>query len=219
MIAFLITIKEYKIITNFILTTSEVSAFDPSTLPTCPGAEEVYTSRTGTIDYPEGNHRYQNNLNCKFTIKAQANQSIKFKFSEFDFEGNYVSQNYDWLKIYDGNNRKIGEYAMSEKPPTDWKQIESNLLFIHMKTDHSTQKKGFVMEWEFKVTDCGCNETGTVRCDQNTGVCKCKANVVGAKCDSCRANYWNFPGIVTNSSLIQYLKHRTHCIYLCRRAF
>merc|ERR1712241_616386 len=131
---------------------SPSKVFDPSTLPTCPGAEEVYTSRTGTIDYPDGNNRYQNNLNCKFTIEAQATQKIKFKFSEFDFEGNHVSQNYDWLKIYDAKmNKNIGEYAMGKykKPPTNWKEIDSNLLFIHMKTDQLTRKKGFVMHWEF----------------------------------------------------------------------
>ena len=58
-------------------------------------------------------------------------------------------QNYDWLKIYDANNKKIGEYATDELPPTDWKEIESNALILWLKTDNSTAKGGFKMEWKF----------------------------------------------------------------------
>ena len=111
----------------------------------------MYTASSGTIDYPEGNKKYEHNLNCNFTIKSQENVAIKFRFLEFDFEGNYVTHNYDWLKIYDANNKKIGEYAMDELPPTDWKEIESNVLIIWLKTDDSTAKGGFKMEWEFVV--------------------------------------------------------------------
>ena len=76
-----------------------------------------------------------------------------------------------------------------------------------MNTDSITQKKGFVMHWEFVIEDCGCNEKGvrTEGCDKTTSDCFCKENVVGKKCDKCKPNYWKFPGIETNSPLIHYL--------------
>ena len=120
-------------------------------LTVCPGAKGIYTDIKGRIDYPEGDSLYENNLDCNFTIKAPENVAIEFKFSEFDFEGNLVSQNIDWLKIYDANNKKIDEYAMDEKPPTEWRTIESNVLILRMKTDGSTSKKGFVMDWRFTL--------------------------------------------------------------------
>ena len=37
-------------------------------------------------------------------------------------------------------------------------------------------------------TPCGCNLDGTVdgTCDKQTGVCTCKSNTQGEKCDQCR---------------------------------
>ena len=172
---------------------SEVSA------QTCPGAKEVYTTSSGTIDYPEGDNKYENYLDCNIIIKAQAHQNIKFKFSEFEFEGN-VAQGYDWLTIYEANNKKIGAYAMgdNEQPPTDWTKTDTNLLILHVKTDRSVRKKGFVMDWEFVVEDCGCNENGTRQdgCNKDTRACFCKENVEGNKCNKCKPKHWGFPGRV-----------------------
>ena len=46
-------------------------------------------------------------------------------------------------------------------------------------------------------TDCKCNERGSVSksCDNNTGRCTCKPNIVGAKCDQCDEGYygWSWP--------------------------
>ena len=47
------------------------------------------------------------------------------------------------------------------------------------------------------LTDCvDCDARGTVdnsdSCDGN-GVCTCKENVEGDKCDTCSAGYYNFP--------------------------
>lgn len=41
---------------------------------------------------------------------------------------------------------------------------------------------------------CDCNPTGSISniCDQFGGMCKCKPNVVGQKCDKCAPATWEF---------------------------
>ena len=42
---------------------------------------------------------------------------------------------------------------------------------------------------------CECDLTGTVDeiCQKNSGVCICKPNFTGAKCDQCAPGFYNFP--------------------------
>ena len=42
---------------------------------------------------------------------------------------------------------------------------------------------------------CNCNEEGSrdVTCDDDTGKCTCKANVIGDKCDFCSPGNFGFP--------------------------
>ena len=122
---------------------------------------------------------------------------------------NQIDNNPTMRVMIEANNKKIGAYAMgdNEQPPTDWTKTDTNVLILHVKTDRSVRKKGFVMHWEFVVEDCGCNQNGTRQdgCDKDTRACFCKANVEGNKCDKCKPKHWGFPGIVTNSPLIHYL--------------
>ena len=43
-------------------------------------------------------------------------------------------------------------------------------------------------------TDCGCNDQGSVNvsCNSN-GMCTCKDNVIGNKCEFCITGYHPFP--------------------------
>ena len=45
------------------------------------------------------------------------------------------------------------------------------------------------------ISACECNEDGSngLSCDDGTGLCTCKDNVIGDKCTQCAAGYWNFP--------------------------
>ena len=48
----------------------------------------------------------------------------------------------------------------------------------------------------FSFVDCACDTQGTVGNDVNcndNGICNCKANIDGDKCDTCSAGYYNFP--------------------------
>ena len=46
----------------------------------------------------------------------------------------------------------------------------------------------------FQILACGCNTHGSdgSSCNSN-GVCSCKANIIGSKCDSCASGRFNFP--------------------------
>lgn len=39
---------------------------------------------------------------------------------------------------------------------------------------------------------CSCNECGTDSCESYNGVCNCMRNVIGAECDRCAYEHWNF---------------------------
>ena len=41
---------------------------------------------------------------------------------------------------------------------------------------------------------CKCNENGSVgdECDETSGQCTCKNNVIGEKCTQCANGYWGF---------------------------
>ncbi|KAK6179097.1 hypothetical protein SNE40_011531 [Patella caerulea] len=45
--------------------------------------------------------------------------------------------------------------------------------------------------------ECECNQQGVIaedlNCDDNTGQCRCQANIGGRKCDTCFAGYYRFP--------------------------
>ena len=41
---------------------------------------------------------------------------------------------------------------------------------------------------------CECNEEGSVgtECDENSGKCTCKENIIGDKCTQCGTEFWGF---------------------------
>ena len=49
----------------------------------------------------------------------------------------------------------------------------------------------------FLHAGCGCNTlgtlSGTLQCDQSTGVCPCKPTVQGGLCEECKDGFYNFP--------------------------
>ena len=46
-----------------------------------------------------------------------------------------------------------------------------------------------------KFEECGCNQEGShsLTCQQDTGKCFCKPNIVGDNCDQCYEGYFNHP--------------------------
>ena len=58
----------------------------------------------------------------------------------------------------------------------------------------------------FQISACDCDTQGSngYSCDAN-GICSCKANILGSKCNSCVGGRFNFPTCQGNHYLIQQL--------------
>ena len=63
-----------------------------------------------------------------------------------------------------------------------------------MQMSHDFQK--------YVILACECNADGRVGediCNAETGVCDCKENVIGDKCDVCKTGHYRFPECLGNS--------------------
>ena len=49
--------------------------------------------------------------------------------------------------------------------------------------------------WHFSFLECLCNVEGseTAACDETSGKCTCKSNVIGDKCTECASEFYGFP--------------------------
>lgn len=71
---------------------------------------------------------------------------------------------------------------------------------------------------------CVCNAEGTVnggRCDDNTGLCQCKMNVEGPRCDRCKRGYYGLSasnplGCTSESGAFLDLFSTTHTLSTAR---
>ena len=72
------------------------------------------------------------------------------------------------------------------------------------------------MRYVFFFSECGCDENGSDGngCNED-GVCTCKPNVDGDKCDKCKPNFFQFPSCKApeTSGRQAVLKHENwHCL-------
>ena len=56
------------------------------------------------------------------------------------------------------------------------------------------------LEWfylQFYFSACGCNKDGRTSetCDDKSGKCNCKDNIVGNKCDEAAKSFYGFPNV------------------------
>ena len=55
-----------------------------------------------------------------------------------------------------------------------------------------TQLKSLFIK-SFTACNCVTEGSKSTTCDDKTGACECKANIVGEKCDACTDEFYNFP--------------------------
>jgi len=169
-------------------------------LPSETCTQETYNGETGIIDYPGGDKKYVNNLNCKFKISVPEDHLVQFKFSRFDFEvlgvGTKCDASGDWLRFIDGE--KVSEPTIDfckSGPGANQSYLSTrNEITLWMHSDEGVGGKGFKLDWTSvePEPDCECNDIGTDKktCKNETEKCKCKPSYTGEKCEECSGDYW-----------------------------
>ena len=66
----------------------------------------------------------------------------------------------------------------------------------------------------FFLSECECNEDGSVNelCDEASGKCTCKENVIGDKCTQCATEFW---GIISNCEGISTYLIKNGQVFWC----
>ncbi|KAI4871253.1 hypothetical protein NFI96_019773 [Prochilodus magdalenae] len=111
------------------------------------GCGGYLTSSTGMFGSPDidFNGKYENYLDCLWTIAVSPNKAINLTFSTFELEAPTGSDcRYDYVKIYDGDNVNYpvgGTFCGSTKPA--FFVSASNFLTVQFITDGSVAFKGF----------------------------------------------------------------------------
>ena len=98
-----------------------------------------------------GPNNYGNNINSTTTIAPTGASKITLHFSLFDFESNY-----DYLKIYDGNNTSaplIGIYDGNTLPNGGTIIANSGAVTLVQTSDVAVTKAGFVTTWQCTYTN------------------------------------------------------------------
>ena len=59
-------------------------------------------------------------------------------------------------------------------------------------------KKKIIITILFLFSECLCHADGAVDidCTEDAGICTCKPNIVGEKCDKAAPGYYNFPEVI-----------------------
>uniref|UniRef100_A0A672HTS6 Cubilin (intrinsic factor-cobalamin receptor) n=1 Tax=Salarias fasciatus TaxID=181472 RepID=A0A672HTS6_SALFA len=99
----------------------------------------------GTFGSPDPNldGRYEQRMNCLWTVEMPINNAVNLTFSSFDLETSSDCR-YDSVKVYDGDNVNfplVGAFCGNSTPAPF--VSSGNFLTIHFVTDGSVQKRGF----------------------------------------------------------------------------
>ena len=77
-------------------------------------------------------------------------------------------------------------------------------LLIHIHYSYCISST--ISTFKNQIPACACNTQGSYGTSCNAdGICSCKANIIGSKCDSCAAGYFNFSTCQGKVYLISYL--------------
>ena len=114
--------------------------------------------------YLESDHNYSDLFDQTWTIHRKGATSITLTFSSNTF----VEQRYDFIYLYDGNNKLIGEYTGGELAARSI-TVSGDTVKIRLKTDRSQTYYGF------KLTDISAEyaieySTGDLNADGETDI-------------------------------------------------
>ncbi|XP_069007315.1 cubilin [Embiotoca jacksoni] len=115
----------------------------------------TYEQEYGYLMSPGWPNIYPHNMDCIVLLKAPPGSYISFFFNNFDLE-NHRNCRYDYLEVRNGStvdSPLIGRFCGSALPDPVFPQ--SNLLYLHFKSDFSTARDGFEATWTSSPHGCG----------------------------------------------------------------
>ena len=116
----------------------------------------------GTFFAPEGEFKsplypngYPNNIRCVWKIATDPERRIAIGVKEDNFHveqgSTKYSCNYDWISIYDGENkggRRFGSYCGTGMRTFQTVHSTGRFLYIEFKTDHKERRNGFHLQYK-----------------------------------------------------------------------
>ncbi|KAM9333329.1 LOW QUALITY PROTEIN: cubilin [Pholidichthys leucotaenia] len=119
------------------------------------GCSRTYEQAYGYLKSPGWPGVYPHSMDCVIILRAPQSSYISFFFNSFDMES-HVSCDLDYLEIRNGStadSQLLGRYCGSTLPSPIFPQ--SNLLYLHLKSDFSFSRDGFDATWTSSPQGCG----------------------------------------------------------------
>ncbi|XP_075164329.1 cubilin [Haematobia irritans] len=116
----------------------------------------VLNDLTGQLVYPRGN-LYDHNAQCAWIIRTNESLVLNVTFNRFELEDTTECR-FDWLQINDGRSAAsqiIGRFCGTHKPMGGNIISSTNNLYLWFRSDNSTSKEGFALQWNSIAPQCG----------------------------------------------------------------
>ena len=110
----------------------------------CNGSTNVVTSPNTTIVSQNYPNNYDDNKDCRITIRFSTGQRVYIEFLDFELEAD-SDCDYDWLEIRDGdsaNSNIIGSKLCGSGTPSPVESTGNSLTLV-FHSDFSVNRKGF----------------------------------------------------------------------------
>ncbi|XP_050328157.1 cubilin homolog [Bactrocera neohumeralis] len=116
----------------------------------------ILTGMTGHLKYPQGS-AYDHMAQCAWVIRTNESLVLNVTFSAFELE-DATECRFDWLQINDGRTAAaqiIGRFCGTRKPRGGNIISSSSDLYLWFRSDNSTAKAGFELDWNSVPPQCG----------------------------------------------------------------
>uniref|UniRef100_A0A1I8NWD8 Cubilin n=2 Tax=Stomoxys calcitrans TaxID=35570 RepID=A0A1I8NWD8_STOCA len=116
----------------------------------------ILNDLTGTLTYPTGN-LYDHNSQCAWIIRTNETLVLNVTFTRFQLEDSTECR-FDWLQINDGRSAAsqiIGRFCGTHRPLGGNIISSTNNLYLWFRSDNSTSREGFSLEWNSIPPQCG----------------------------------------------------------------
>ncbi|XP_053948471.1 cubilin homolog [Anastrepha ludens] len=116
----------------------------------------ILAGTTGHLKYPEGS-LYEHMAQCAWVIRTNESLVLNVTFNAFELE-DATECRFDWLQINDGRSAAsqiIGRFCGAHKPRGGNIISSSSDLYLWFRSDNSTAKAGFELEWNSVPPQCG----------------------------------------------------------------